>query len=761
MNENENENSTQKKQKRSLTAYFSNFRNENIFLTLMVFLQPACILLSVCNRFRSEELGNLSGVFFTGLCLGFLYYRLYKKLKISFNSKEGILFLISPGVLFLLTFIESELLAVNFNSIFFWLFFCFFYVIMGAVLFLKSHSSDIEIEKVENKTEFYIAALGASFFVLLLFISLFSMGIAYSPDSYSYYDISRSVFSKFGSVGTIRQYVELTDYGISFPYLFPMLIAVFDFFTGFGIFSGTCVNIIATLVSFYYILKISAGLTKSAIPGLITAAVLLVNPDYLWEMISARAVPLSLLCVILILNIVTSNLSSLKKRHLFLIGMFAGAGMVVRFDFLAISFLIGVILIFVFRKNLFRTIPFYILGLLVFTSPWIAYSFIHFGKLWISDNGGTIFLMSPQNPQRFFTPDEVVPTFFTDWKEWFMGRQNIVMRNLTGVLSIVSRPLNALVLLGMAGAGILAKTNNEKEKNYAILLWVTVLIYFLKTMLIAGVGYGDLRYHAETMVILSLMILCGIYRLYADKKVWAGFLALIFFAASVNHFQPALNNSVLKSSEPVINIAAVTPTPEITAMEKFLTEYAGPEYKNEIRLFFIGNYVNNNYGNFPYAFGAYTGIKSYSDIRNINEERLLYLIENHIKPNIIYAGPESNKWIDFLSDNYLLNPISEVFPLYKITARNDGANVIYAYRLTDNNWRGGVGIAAPSKNIILFKNTEINTEKLKNAKGLKSGEIYMNIAKITETDDWIHVICEPTDAGLERFAYPNEIMIVK
>jgi len=186
--------------------------------------------------------------------------------------------------------------------------------------------------------------------------------------------------------------------------------------------------------------------------------------------------------------------------------------MVIRFDFLAISFLIGVVLLFIFRKNILKTVPFYILGLLVFTTPWILYSLVNFGKLWISDNGGTIFLMSPQNPQRFFTPTEPVPTFFTDFKGWFASRQTIVIRNLSNIFSIVSRPLNSMALLGTIGTGVIASNTKEKDKNYKTLFYIAILIYFFKTMLIVGVGYGDLRYHAETLAIVFFIILCSKYR---------------------------------------------------------------------------------------------------------------------------------------------------------------------------------------------------------------------------------------------------------
>jgi len=694
-------------------------------------------------------MGNVPGIIFIGICFGFALLRLYRELKFDLISVEGIVFLMSPIALFLLTSINHDLINIKFNSNFFWILFLFVYLVMGAVLFIKNNSND------STNTEKFLVSLCVPYIILSLFINFAALGIRYSSDSYSYYDMSKSIFSDFGLVSTTRQYMEFTDYGISFPYLYPMIISIFNSLTGFGIFSGTCINVIVALISLYYFLKISIKLAQSTIPGLIVSIVLFFNPDYLGEMIRARAIPLSILCALLIINIVV-NAKELTKKKLFLIGLFAGAGIVIRFDFLVISGLLGVVLVFVLRKNIFKMIPFYIFGLLVFSAPWIIYSFAHFKKLWVSDNSGTMFLINPVNPLNFYLPDEVIPTLFSNWNEWLLNHQKIIMRGVAGLCSIIVRPIEIIMILGMTGIGIISKNNGDyARKNFKtikILLLLVLLIYSAKTFSIMVVGYGDLRYHVEALVIVSLIILCSLFYSFANYKAWTCLIGLILVISITNNLQPAFQKDILpKIFGAFIDIAAITPNSSTKEIEQILVENGGFTNNRDIRLFFLD-------GN-SFVIGAYTGIKCYANPYNLNKERLLYLVENYIKPDYIFALEKSKKWIEVLSEHYLINPISANHPLYRLMDLSDFVikGIIRASNLTDRNWKNGIG---QSTQIVLFENTYENYKKLKNAKYLKAESISIRISEIAEVGKWIHVKCEGS-VNLEPFAHPNEIIIIE
>jgi len=739
----------------------------DIVSSLFVIFHPAFFLLTIYNELKQKEMGNLFGVVFIGICLGIVLYKLGEKLNPHFKSAAGVIFLITPLILFLLTFFFKEC-----NTNFFWIVFTFIYVVSGAVLFVKNNPDGL------NKTELCVISLCVPFLILALIINFVNRGINYSPDSYGYYDISRSIFSNFGFVNVTRQYIEFTDYGISFPYLFPALISVFDFFTGFGILSGTCINIIATLFSLYYMSKISSRLTESAIPGLIIALILFFSPDFLSEMINSRAVPLSILCALLIINALTSYSGSGKpgKLQLFLAGVFAGAGMVIRFDFLAVAGLLGVILLFVYNKKMFKFVPFYVFGLLVFTTPWILYSIIHFNKIWISDNGGTLFLINAMLPQRFFIPTEVVPDIFSDPKKWITSHQTIVMNGLSGFFSIITRPVELVMLLGIAATGILSKikfsddneidetseTNEiyeEKKKSnkrFKLLFILTIVVYCIKTFAVIMVGYADLRYHMEAMTILSLIILCAIYRSLDTRKIWICFTVVVFSMSVIVNLQPMFKDSIQpKLLNAFINTAAITPDDETLAIEKVLKEATGEESADGFRLF----YVDTNPYN-AYKLGAYTKIKTYARISNINEERLLYLMKNYIKPEYIYLPPAESTWLHFLSEHFIMNMLSETPPIYTAAELSPlGDDCIRLSSTADSNWDRGISTSYSS--LFLVRNSKENRAKLKDAVALESGGAYAGIEEMIYKDDnWIHVRCV-ADIDTSTFVYPNEIKIMK
>lgn len=66
---------------------------------------------------------------------------------------------------------------------------------------------------------------------------------AFSPDSYSYYEIAKTFPVDYGEVNTTRQYVIDTELGISFPYFYPLLLWMTDILLGYGIHTGVFLNL--------------------------------------------------------------------------------------------------------------------------------------------------------------------------------------------------------------------------------------------------------------------------------------------------------------------------------------------------------------------------------------------------------------------------------------------------------------------------------------------------------------------------------------
>jgi len=611
------------------------------------------------------------------------------------------------------------------RSVFFWFVVSFFVPVLGDALgarrrFVKRPTAIAEAAGDAHAVHLARAASGAGGFgarlaslcipylCFCLAVQFVIMGVRYSADSYSYYDMSRFLFRDFGLVSTVRQYVVYTDYGISFPYLYPLLIAFTDNLTGLGMFSGVLINLFAAWASLYLMRGVSLKLARSPAPGFLAAAVLFFNPHYLDEIFSARAVPLSVLCALLMLFAVAGK-RALSGQDAFLVGLFAGAGLAIRFDFIVIVGLTGLILVFASCRNSVRTahratnpggaagwrqspaLPplLYLLGLLVFTTPWILYSIARFQHPWISDNGGTLFLVQALNPQRFYLPDEAVPSLLTHARAWFVARANTASDVGAAWFAVMTRPMELCLLLGSAGLAVLcafsafvregqgaedsrlsqnADDSRSRSGRHAagdgliahsrFLFVCVLLIYFCKTLAILLVGYPDLRYHAESVALIALTLLCLLRRGLRRPRLWLAFTSAVFLLSAVIYVQPALQQILPVLFAPILPPATAGVDPEAEEIGRILDEHSGAADRRDIRLFFLDGH--------SFKIGAFTGVKCYGHITNINEDRLLYLLDRYIKPGYLYATEAQNHWLDLLRESYRITRITEDYPLYSI-----------------------------------------------------------------------------------------------
>ena len=371
----------------------------------------ALLLLRAC--FSETSFANVFGCIFLGLLTGSFFAATLVRAGFKLRGKMAAAFSALPALMYALL-IVGALPEAKTNYLF--LVLGTVYIALGGILYAHGNR--------EKTTVSYGEAVGTAavlaFAAFVLLVGFIAGGVRYSPDSMGYYDMSRQIFTDFGKVSTVRQYTVFTEYGISFPYLFPMLIAIVNFFTGLGIYSGNVINCAAALVTLLFAAKTTRNLCGSAIPGGIAMLLVFTHSHYMGEFSAARAVPLSLMCAVLVLWAV-SRTSKLTPRDLLLAGIFAGAGMVIRLDFLALAGLTGIIasVAFLRRKLPFKAVVAYAAGILVFAAPWIIYSISHFGTLWVSDNSGTIFrVQGYSSPQIVFLPEEEVQTLFTHPDRW-------------------------------------------------------------------------------------------------------------------------------------------------------------------------------------------------------------------------------------------------------------------------------------------------------------------------------------------------------
>lgn len=378
--------------------------------SILLMLQPAFFLAGLFGMLETEGNGSLPGVLLLGLLLGGLFLHALHRSHVKLGS--GLLtfvFLLLP-LLLSLSFFSRVV-----SSLFFWCMFLVVYILLGLLLLFLNN----KIQKSDTVAALFLAG----FAVAALFLYCVVNYALFSPDSYSFYEMSKTVFSDFGRVSTIRQYVLFTDYGISFPYFYPLLIAVTNFLTGFGMYSGVIVNLAAAIATLFFLLRLSKRLSGSYLPGSLVAVMIFLNSYYMQELLAARAVPLAIVCLLIIADRLVKMPACTKIDYL-IAGIAAGAGMVIRFDFMVCAGFAGLLILLFSKRQRILKAFLYGLGALICMSPWLLYSILRFGKLWISDNGGTFLLTRPYIPQRFFLPSETVPDLFSNPSLWLEGLSN-------------------------------------------------------------------------------------------------------------------------------------------------------------------------------------------------------------------------------------------------------------------------------------------------------------------------------------------------
>ena len=373
------------------------------------------------------------------------------------------------------------------------------------------------LSKVKNKmTRIFVLFL--SFGLVSLALGCVYMCDRFSPDSIVYYDVALSTLKDYGNISLIRQYIVDSVYNCSFPYLYPFLIFVVDLMTGLGIYSGVLVNIYACLLSVFVLLKFSKMITSEYYSGIIASVVLLTSPNYLDEISCARAIPVSILVILSSLFLFYSVFrSSEKKYSVILLGLVVGLAPVTRFDNLPfVAF--GLLILIIMKENRVKNALMYISGVLISVSPWIIYSLVRFRKPWITDNSGTAFKVKPGMLNAISLPNDAQETLFTDPGLWFkvLLTEKSVSLSLVIICSFVG-----LMCFVFGCFWLYASRNSKTVSLYESRYFITVLIfYILKTGMYIVVGYPDVRYHVETVVVMSFAFVafCSKYKKITSYK---------------------------------------------------------------------------------------------------------------------------------------------------------------------------------------------------------------------------------------------------
>ncbi len=238
-----------------------------------------------------------------------------------------------------------------------------------------------------NPSRRQMAALSVLMLLPLFFVARVGGITEFTPDSWSYFELAKSVFSdRFYTFNTYRGYFSQA-YSASFPLGYPVLLATAQAIFGQNPWLSVAINLFTASASWYLIIVICCRMGISSLHALSLCATLVLFPGYLKELYTGGAMPMAIAMVLLGVRI------SLYRAG-FLAGLCIGVSALFRFDFLPYALLV------LAAGSLFwprdpKLVAIRFLALPVALSPWIAYSWIHFGKAWISDNSWVALSATP------------------------------------------------------------------------------------------------------------------------------------------------------------------------------------------------------------------------------------------------------------------------------------------------------------------------------------------------------------------------------
>ena len=313
----------------------------------------------------------------------------------------------------------------------------------------------------------------------------------YNTDSWAYFELSKTVFGEeFYRFNTFRSYYS-DPYSTSFPLGYPVLLSLLQLLFGPNPVIGVWVNVAFALATWLLIVRIAGQLRLSPLVGWAIASTLLLWSFYLEEVFSGRSIPAALFLFLAAATFVLS-------RKPLLGGIVLGLSALVRFDYLAFAILFQcAILVFRFRHD--RRLALLPTGFLVGISPWVAYSLVHFGRLWVSDSSWIALSASPAYVVDF--PAAAASSAFQQPAMWLARVAGNVVPLAASVLSaVVTFPL----LLALGFLLVVRWSRLDKIGRRRIVVLSVLLLASMGPLLLTG--YTDKRYFSLFFLSASALL---------------------------------------------------------------------------------------------------------------------------------------------------------------------------------------------------------------------------------------------------------------
>lgn len=338
----------------------------------------------------------------------------------------------------------------------------------------------------------------------------------YSPDSWAFYELSKTIFGDFFRFSHWRSYASDTPYSAAFPPLYPTMIAVVDSALGTGARTGLYLAFAAFAGFALASERIGRRVTGAAWIGLAAPLVLLFGPNMLLaELAAGRTIPLQLLLYALVLlGLLAGRTIGLGRSVV--IGFVSGLAVMNRFDAVLLPLLAAAMIARLTRSPARALAA--LAGAAVAVSPWVFYSLTCFGTPFATDNGDIAVQIDPLAYVTDWWPSPP-PTLAAEPMAWTARVVRNVFAYAYTAASLVASPLGAVgaALLAMtAGPVVLAGRPRRIGQGIGILAGFAL---FTALMMAPQVLTGYLEHRYFSAVVWSGLLTVACWSLLAGGSL--------------------------------------------------------------------------------------------------------------------------------------------------------------------------------------------------------------------------------------------------
>jgi glycosyltransferase involved in cell wall biosynthesis len=355
------------------------------------------------------------------------------------------------------------------------------------------------------------------FLALLLFAVSMYHRMAFSPDSWSYFELARSFSGDVYRIHVTRQFETLSGYSSSFPPLWPSLWFLTNRATGLGAASGYCLSMAAAALFLWSSELAGRRHFDTRWIGLAAAVLVVSHSGFTGEMLAGRTIPFQLALYAILLCVIVRLRTAVNYA---IAGLCCGLTLMNRFD--AMPFAIVTAMMVIFRSGAVRCKLAFVAFFLIVLAPWIYFSRLRFHRWFASDNSDIALRVDPTAFVTDWWPDKQA-TLVQEPILWLGKIANNAMRLVPsavispGPFVLALWVMAILIVWAFASVILIANPKNainssdrQGVREFVRQHQTLFLFYIAITSLLSGyvaTGYFDSRYFVPQIWLTAFVLL--------------------------------------------------------------------------------------------------------------------------------------------------------------------------------------------------------------------------------------------------------------